>query len=399
MLVTERVEVLQKKYKEYMQDFASKEKMTVEELITRYVGNDSSKEDMYNTDIILNFLADYYSYYQHEYESLKDDDILSEELRKKLDEIDEEYSIFEELIYGTAERLAAEKKEGTVPNLTPREIQDGIDGRVEDISFEDMRKVSSWIRKSYYDYLEKFRNIEMTLILPNKRRIVFSIKDGKLPHLLGIPNEGMKPFTRMQKISEILNPNLSEEEVALRVVEVRKNMSFDKIKYKNYIFQNYVLALGEPLLVLYDVRSKPNKKNKCDAFIVSGFKNKRYNKVSLGLAYDRKENKSVSCDAKSLLIEKELDDDAIYESAKSTISTALFINPKGNPNNEKLIGIFSVEEQKKLIESLLEEDEGRGRTLLNSLLPYFKRIYANIERVELSIEKIRELKKENSKSK
>ena len=394
MTIQERAKELQDKYEKYMQDFAKKENMTIEELITRYVGNNASKEDMYNTDIILNFLADYYSYYEHKYKSSN-----NEELREKLCELDEEYAIFEELIYGTAERLAAEKKEGTVPNLTPNEIEAGIKGKIEDISLDDMKKVSSWVRRSYYDYIEKFRNTEMTLGLPNKEKLKFSIEDKNLPHLLGIPNMGMEPFARMKKISEISGSNLLEREIASKVSDIRRNMSFDKIKYKNYVFQNYSLSLGEPLTILYDVMTRPDKKNDCDAYIVTGFKNKKYNKAFLGLEYSQRRDKNTTCAAKSMLIDKELDEESIYKTAKTTISTSLFINPKGNPNSKALIGIFSVEEQKKLIENILEEDEGQGRTLLNSLLPYFKRVYTNIERVELSINNIRELTKTSSKSK
>ena len=82
---------LQEKFESYFKDFSRITGKTKEELILKYCGEqESTIEDMYSIDTILNFLADYGSYYLYELNKLEetsaDEDI--EKIRKKLEQID-----------------------------------------------------------------------------------------------------------------------------------------------------------------------------------------------------------------------------------------------------------------------------------------------------------------------
>ncbi len=392
---------LQEKFESYMQDFANKMNVTVEEIIIKYAGKDGTKETMYNTDIVLGFLADYYGYYEHIYNLLNtDDEAQINDLKKKINELDEEYIIFEELIYGISEKISIEKKEGQISTLKPQEIKDGIKEKKEQISIDKMKEMSRWIRSSYYDYLEKYRNKEITLCLPEKRHISFKIEDDNLPHLLGIPNVGNGSFKKMKLIYEMSDPSLSSADVEAKTKKESGTLSFAKVKYKNFMFQNYrLIDSPKPLIVHYDVIPNANKQNDCDAYIITESKNKEYNRACLGLTYTKKNNRTMNCAVKSIFADKKIAE-FMCEATKTSNITSIFSNPKNNPHQRQLIGIFSAAEQFKMIQDLLEEDVDEGRKLYNSLLPYFKRLYTNIERVELKINNIRSIKNdlENSRS-
>ncbi len=392
---------LQKKYEEYMEDFASKEKMSVQQLIVQYAGKGAKKDNMYNTDIILGFLADYYSYYEHIYETLNtDDEELVNKYKDKLDELSKEYEIFEGLIYGTSEKISFEKREGTISKLETKEFLDGIRKTKKDISFDEIKQLSKWLRSSYYDYVEKYRNMELTLGLPNKREVIFQIEDDNLPHLLGIPKiRNKNAFELMEEIVDISSTEMSEEDARNIANELNQHLSFAGLKYKNFLFQQCrLMNPNEPLIIHYDNISSMDKDNDCKLFIITKAKDKVFRYTFLGLNPDE----NVSNDrwfVQSLLAQKAAEP-FLCKTTLTTISTSVFVNPKDNPHQKELVGIFSVKEQTKMIQDLLEQDPKEGRILYDSLLPYFKRVYYNIEEVHSKIGNLRNIQNElnNSRS-
>jgi hypothetical protein len=384
----EYAEILQKKYESYMDDYADKTGMTVQQLITKYAGRDATITTMYNTDIILGFLADYYDYYTHAIGS--DAKISDEEWKEKIEEINEEYEIFEKLIYGISKRVSVEEKEGRVLKLSRQEFEDGLRADKEDrieqnanhaISDDELKQASKWIRSSYYTYLEKYQNTDITLVLPDRREIVFQIEDKKLPHLLGIQKEKNSAFELMKQIIKMSNPNLSKRD-------------FTKIKYKNFIFQNYrILEPNEPLIVHYDVINSASKKNDCKVRVMTKLKDKVYRYISLGLNLESKDTHIHF--AQSITAEKSAEP-FIGKTTQTTINSAVFARRGDKP---ELIGAFSVKEQTKFIKDLLEEDPDEGRVIYYSLEDYLKRMHANSIRVENAIVNMRDIQSELSASK
>ena len=142
---------LQEKFESYFKDFSRITGKTKEELILKYCGEqESTIEDMYSIDTILNFLADYGSYYLYELNKLEetsaDEDI--EKIRKKLEQIDKEYDILERLIYDTGEKYIIEKEEGKIKDISLAEKEKAfLPPKV--CSSEDMEEISKWIRYSF----------------------------------------------------------------------------------------------------------------------------------------------------------------------------------------------------------------------------------------------------------
>lgn len=174
---------LQNKFENYFEDFSRKTGTTKEELIFQYCGDtNSTKEDMYNIDTVLNFLADYGSYYLHELEEIEESNDYEniEKIRNRIEEIDREYDILEKLIYNTGENYVEVKKEGIIDGITMGEKEKAFN--LENIcTDEEMRDISKWLKCSYLIFLENYRN-KSTSLKAGKVTYNFEITEENLCH-------------------------------------------------------------------------------------------------------------------------------------------------------------------------------------------------------------------------
>lgn len=390
---------LQNKYEEYMKDFASKTNRTIEEVIIKYVGMDNTKEAMYNTDIILGFLADYYDYYTHVYNQALENDYITDELKQRISKLDEEYEIFEKLIIASSFQFSKELSDGVISSLKTDEIAKGIKGTITTrITSKELLELSKWIRNAYYKFVDKYRNKQFTVVIPSHKEITFSIEDGNLPHLLGIPNDRrISSFRKMQILSELVNKELTDTEVDNIFSLIKDNFSFDKIKYKIFLFQNFrLLDSSVPLRIHYDVIPNKNQVNDCNTYIITKSRDKLYKKSCLGLYCTKLNDKKRTGIVKSIIAKDKED----FDGKKTDISmiTSIFVNPVNNPNQKELIGIFSREEQYNLIYDLLATNPQEGHIMYMSLLPYFKRLETNLLKLQNARENLADIK-ENIKEK
>lgn len=193
---------LQEKFESYFKDFSRITGKTKEELILKYCGEqESTIEDMYSIDTILNFLADYGSYYLYELNKLEetsaDEDI--EKIRKKLEQIDKEYDILERLIYDTGEKYIIEKEEGKIKDISLAEKEKAfLPPKV--CSSEDMEEISKWIRYSYYIFVENYRN-KLTSLKAGKSTYNFEISEENICHLLGIEKRNLEHILKERNIT------------------------------------------------------------------------------------------------------------------------------------------------------------------------------------------------------
>lgn len=150
---------LQTKFENYFVDFSTQTGKTIEQLIVNYCRQNSDIEDMYSIDTILNFLADYGSYYLHELElaEMNSDYQSIEDIKTKIEQIDSEYDILERLIYNTGQALILEKKEGEIKEITLKEKEEAFEQEKVCTDIE-MQEISKWLRYSYEIFISNYRN-------------------------------------------------------------------------------------------------------------------------------------------------------------------------------------------------------------------------------------------------
>lgn len=398
----EYAKYLQAKYEEYFEDFSDKTGKTKEELIQKYCEESTSKEDMYNIDIILNFFADYGSYYLYEIEQLEKNNNLGniEAIQKRIEEIDKEYDILERLIYNTGETYISEKKEGIIKNITPEETEKAFQG-TRRCTPEEMKEISNWIKTSYYIFLENYRN-KVTTITAGKRNYSFEMSEENICHLLGIKKEKFKNIP----ITEVLKMLLDEGEIKNglspleRITELQKNtpvFNYYKIKYKNYLFQNFGL-LTNAYAICTGIMPKTNNKWKSTTFLFSKLLGKcaKDNYSRMGFVNDNNRRyipeTLQSTNSVTALGGEIYNIKSIFKKiAKGTAKNIQ--EERKNISQMELCCIFSAEEQLKMIEAILEAGD-LSKKNITELITYHRRICSTVAKFT----KTREILKEKAKS-
>lgn len=398
----EYAKYLQAKYEEYFEDFRIKTGKTKEELIQKYCKENTSKEDMYNIDIILNFFADYSSYYLYELEQLEETNSIDnlEAIQKRIEEIDKEYDILEKLIYNTGEIYISEKEEGIIKNITPEEKEKAFQ-ETRSCTPEEMKEISNWIKCSYYIFLENYRN-KVTTITAGKRNYNFEMSEENICHLLGIERDNFRNIN----VTEMLKMLLDIGEIKMdfppleRITEFQKNtpvFNYYKIKYKNYLFQNFGL-LTNAYAICTGIMPKTNNKWKSTTFLFSKLLGKcaKDNYSQMGFVNDNNRRyipeTLQSTNSVTALGGEIYNIKSIFKKvAKGTAKNIQ--EERKNISQMELCCIFSAKEQLKMIETILETEDLSPKNI-TELKIYYYRIYSAVTKFT----KTREILKDKAKS-
>lgn len=400
-------EYLQDKFEKYFKDFSIRTGKTKEEIILKYCKENCTKEDMYNIDIMLNFLADYGSYYLHELDLLEENNDFEnlEEIKRQIEEIDKEYDILEKLIYNTGENYISEKQQGKIENITQEELEKVFkEERV--CTPKEIQEISNWVRYSYYIFLENYRN-KMTTIKAGKESYNFEMSEENLCHLLGIKKDKIKaPLPPNTTMSQVLKMIINEGETIKgqspleRITELQKNtpiFNYQMIKYKNYLFQNFGL-LSNASAIHINVKPQANNKWLSTTFLLSRLLKKidknNYSEIGFfndnNIRYIPETIQSTNCITKG--IGEVYNIKSIFKKAKGTVKNIR--EEKKTISKMELCCIFSAKEQLKMIEDILGEGEDKlSKNNITELKTYYYRIYSSIDRFT----KTREILKEKSR--
>ena len=388
-------EYLQSKFEEYFEDFSRKTNRTIEQLIFEYCGENSSKEDMYSIDTILNFLADYGSYYLHELKLIEEtsDYEKEEEIKARIDEIDNEYDILERLIYNTGQEFITEKEEGKIKSITEEEKQEAFKPG-KHCTTSEMIEISKWIRYSYYTFVENYRNTTTTLIA-GKLPYNFEMSEENICHLLGIERRKVDRVLRDNHITifELLKMIMNDGEIIngetpleiITRIQLESNtplFNYQMIKYKNYLFQNFGM-LGNASAICTNAKPRMNNNWLSDTFLLNKLTKKcgKDNYSQLGFFKENeKERKFVP---ETLQSTNNLTNGmgeiynikAIFKQAKGTVKDVK--ETITSHSRKELCCIFSAEEQIRMIEKILEEGDGTlTEKNVTELKIYYYRIYS-----------------------
>lgn len=400
-------EYLQDKFEKYFEDFSIRTGKTKEEIILKYCKENCTKEDMYNIDIMLNFLADYGSYYLHELDLLEENNDFEnlEEIKKQIEEIDKEYDILEKLIYNTGENYISEKQQGKIENITQEELEKAFkEERV--CTPKEIQEISNWVRCSYYIFLENYRN-KATIIKAGKESYNFEMSEENLCHLLGIKKDKIKallpPNTTMSQVLKMIineGETINGQSPLERITELQKNtpiFNYQMIKYKNYLFQNFGL-LSNASAVHTNVKPQANNKWLSTTFLLSRLLKKidknNYSEIGFfndnNIRYVPETIQSTNCITKG--IGEVYNIKSIFKKAKGTVKNIR--EEKKTISKMELCCIFSAKEQLKMIEDILGEGEDKlSKNNITELKTYYYRIYSSIDRFT----KTREILKEKSR--
>lgn len=366
----EYAEYLQKTFERYFEDFAKKNGISSQQLIVKYCGENSDIEDMYSIDTILNFLADYGNYYLQRLEEITDYDQV-EELNKKIEEIDKEYSILERLIYNTGKAFMLQKEEGEIKEITEKERQKAFTSSVRVCSRDEIKEISKWLRYSYYIFVNNYRN-QKTSLQAGKKQYSFLMTEDNICHLLGIKREMLLEelstfLTNKEKIStfEFLEMFTKNDETVLeRIFEFQKEtplFNYDMIKYKNFLFQNFGM-LSNCLAIWTNAKPEKNNRWLSDTFFVKNTRCGNYTYSRLGFFLDNSENSMYV--PETLQADKKLTNGtgSIYN-IKAIFKTAIgkvkkITESREDISTKNLCCIFSAEEQLEMIKKILDEEKG-----------------------------------------
>ena len=364
---------------------------------------------MYSIDTILNFLADYGSYYLYELNKLEetsaDEDI--EKIRKKIEQIDKEYDILERLIYDTGEKYIIEKEEGKIKDISLAEKEKAfLPPKV--CSSEDMEEISKWIRYSYYIFVENYRN-KLTSLKAGKSTYNFEISEENICHLLGIEKRNLEHILKERNITifKILQMLMNDGEkingetpleVITRIQKENPIFNYEKIKYKNFLFQNFGI-LSEMSAICTNARPKANNNWGADTFLLNRLSKKcgRDNYAQMG--FFNSDNVKRLYKPETLQSTNDITNGigdvynirSIFKQAKGT--TKEIREKKTNNSKLELCCIFSAKEQLRMIEKILEEG-GESLSIQNitELKVYYYRIYSSVSKFN----KVREVLKEKT---
>ena len=411
---------LQNKFENYFEDFSSKTGTTKEELIFQYCGDaNSTKEDMYNIDTILNFLADYGSYYLHELEEIEESNDYEniEKIRNRIEEIDREYDILEKLIYNTGENYVDEKKEGMIENITIDDMKNAF-SPASICTDKEMKDISKWIKCSYYIFLENYRN-KSTYLKAGKASYNFEMSEENLCHLLGIEKRNLEQALRNNniRIFEILKLLMNDGEIVNgespleRITKTQKEsnkplFNYQMIKYKNYLFQNFGI-LSNASAICINAKPKMNNRWLSDTFLLSKLSRKcgKDNYSQLGFFNSNSASRTYipetlqSTNTITNGIGEVYNVRSIFKQAKGTAKDVK--EKKIETSKMELCCIFSAREQLKMIEKILEDGKGiLSKENITELKIYYYRIYSSIAKFNKTREILKEktLEKNNGKS-
>ena len=388
---------LQSKFEEYFEDFCRKNNKTKEQLIFEYCGENSSKEDMYSIDTILNFLADYGSYYLYELELIEETNDYEkiEEIQTRIDEIDNEYDILERLIYNTGEEFIFEKEAGKIQSITEEEKQQAF--KMEKYcTVNEMIEISNWLRYSYYTFVGNYRNT-ITTIKAGKSTYNFEMKEENICHLLGINKRKLINFLERNQITifelfkmlmndgEKINGETPLEKITrMQLGNDIPLFNYHMIKYKNYLFQNFEI-LGNASAICTNAKPKTNNNWLSDTFLLSKLTKKsgKDNYAQLGFFKKNKNEKGITCIPETLQSTNNITNGlgevynvkAIFRQAKGTVKD--ITETKLRISEMELCCIFSADEQLRMIEKILEEGaETLSKKNITELKIYYYRVYS-----------------------
>lgn len=411
---------LQNKFENYFEDFSRKTGKTKEALILEYCSDvNSTEEDMYNIDTVLNFLADYGSYYLHELEEIEESNDYEniEKIRNRIEEIDREYDILEKLIYNTGENYVEVKKEGIIDGITMGEKEKAFN--LENIcTDEEMRDISKWLKCSYLIFLENYRN-KSTSLKAGKVTYNFEITEENLCHLLGIEKRNLEQVLRDNNIGifEIFMMLIDEGKIVNResplerITRIQKEsnkplFNYQMIKYKNYLFQNFGI-LSNVSAICTNAKPKMNNRWLSDTFLLSKLSRKCgkdnysqlgfFNSNSVSRTYIPETLQSTNTITNG--IGEVYNVRSIFKQAKGTAKDVK--EKKIETSKMELCCIFSAREQLKMIEKILEDGEGiLSKENINELKIYYYRIYSSVAKFNKTREILKEkaLEKNNGRS-
>lgn len=411
---------LQNKFESYFEDFSRQTGTTKEELILQYCGDtNSTKEDMYNIDTVLNFLADYGSYYLHELKEIEESNDYDniEKIRNRIEEIDREYDILEKLIYNTGEDYVEGKKEGIIDSITIDEMKKAFNP--ENIcTDEEMKDISKWLKCSYYIFLENYRN-KSTYLKAGKAPYNFEMSEKNLCHLLGIEERNLTQILRANNIGifEILKMLMNDGEIVNgespleKITRIQKEsnkplFNYQMIKYKNYLFQNFG-TLSNVSAICTNAKPKMNNRWLSDTFLLSKLSRKcgRDNYSQLGFFNSNNASRTYipetlqSTNTITNGIGEVYNVRSIFRQAKGTAKDVR--ENKIETSKMELCCIFSAREQLKMIEKILEDGEGNlSKENITELKIYYYRIYSSVDKFNKTREILKEkaLEKNNGRS-
>lgn len=413
----EYAKYLQAKFESYFTDFSNQVGKPIEQIIIDYCGPNSDIEDIYSIDTILNFLADYGSYYLHELELIEtsEDYEQMERIKSKIEEIDKEYDILERLIYNTGQAFILEKEEGKIKEITKEEKEDTFTGE-KICSDTEMKEISNWLRYSYYIFISNYRN-KVTSMKVGKEEYNFEMTEDNICHLLGIKkSREVSSFLRDNKINifellkMIMNEgNIINGETSLeRITKYQKDtplFNYQMIKYKNYLFQNFGI-LSNSSAIWINARPKPQNDWGSDTFLLSKL-NKKCGKDNYSrFGFFNKENKTRTYLPETLQTENALTNGtgevynikAVFEKTKGKVKNVK--ERKTNTSKKELCCIFSAKEQLRMIESILEEGaETLTKHNVTELKIYYYKIYSAIEKFTKTKDILKEKNLENTNTK
>lgn len=407
---------LQTKFENYFVDFSTQTGKTIEQLIVNYCGQNSDIEDMYSIDTILNFLADYGSYYLHELElaEMNSDYQSIEDIKTKIEQIDSEYDILERLIYNTGQALILEKKEGEIKEITLKEKEEAFEQEKVCTDIE-MQEISKWLRYSYEIFISNYRN-KVTSLKAGKTLYKFKMTEKNICHLLGIKMSKVLPFLEKEKIDifdllimlmndgSIINGETSLERITKFQREVPL-FNYQMIKYKNYLFQNFGILSNSSAIW---INAKPGPKNNwgADTFFLNKL-NKKCGKDNYSrFGFFNKNNSTRTYLPETLQTENNLTNGtgevynikAVFEKAKGKVKEVK--EDRANISEKELCCIFSAKEQLGMIEKILEDGEGvLTKHNITELKIYYYKVYSAIERFTKTKDILRAKSLENSNTK
>lgn len=411
---------LQNKFENYFEDFSRKTGKTKEALILEYCSDvNSTEEDMYNIDTVLNFLADYGSYYLHELEEIEESNDYDniEKIRNRIEEIDSEYDILEKLIYNTGEDYVEGKKEGIIDSITIEEKEKAFTP-ANICTDEEMQNISKWIKCSYYIFLENYRN-KSTFLKAGKASYNFEMTEENICHLLGIEKRNLEQILRDNNIGifEILKILMNDGEIVNgespleKITRIQKEsnkplFNYQMIKYKNYLFQNFGI-LSNVSAICINAKPKMNNRWLSDTFLLSKLSRKCGKDNYSQLGFFNSNNASRTYMPETLQSTNTITNGigevynvrSIFKQAKGTVKDVR--EKKIGTSKMELCCIFSAREQLKMIEKILEEGkETLSKENITELKIYYYRIYSSVDKFNKTKEIIKEkaLEKNNGKS-
>lgn len=392
-------EYLQSKFEGYFEDFSRKTNKTIEQLIFEYCGENSSKEDMYSIDTILNFLADYGSYYLYELELIEktNDYEKAEEIKTRIDELDNEYDILERLIYNTGQEFISEKEEGKIKSITEEEKQEAF--KIGNhCTTSEMIEISKWIKYSYYTFVENYRNTTTTLIA-GKLPYNFEMSEENICHLLGIERRKIDQVLSDNHITifELLKMIMNDGEIIngetplerITRIQLESNtplFNYQMIKYKNYLFQNFGM-LGNAAAICTNAKPRMNNHWLSDTFLLSKLTKKCGKDNYSQLGFFKKSEKGRKFTPETIQSTNNITNGtgeiynikAVFRQAKGTVKD--ISETKTSHSRKELCCIFSAKEQIRMIEQILEEGDGTlSEQNVTELKNYYHRVYSAIDK-------------------